>query len=79
MVLYREIKARGYDGGETRLKQFVRGLVPAVAPEPVVRFETEPGHQMQAGWATVGRGSDTQGVHSDAWVEPRGLCRVLRQ
>jgi transposase len=58
VVLYREIKARGYDGGETRLKQFVRGLVPAVAPEPVVRFETEPGHQMQADWATVGRGSD---------------------
>src|SRR2546423_7686171 len=57
VVLYREIKARGYDGGETRLKQFVRGLVPAVAPEPVVRFETEPGHQMQADWATVGRGS----------------------
>lgn len=58
VVLYREIKARGYDGGETRLKQFVRGLVPAAAPEPVVRFETEPGHQMQADWATVGRGSD---------------------
>jgi transposase len=58
VVLYREIKARGYEGGETRLKQFVRGLVPAVAPEPVVRFETAPGHQMQADWATVGRGSD---------------------
>ena len=36
----------------------MRGLVPAVAPEPVVRFETAPGHQMQADWATVGRGSD---------------------
>jgi transposase len=56
VVLYREIKARGYDGGETRLKQFVRGLVPAAPTEPVVRFETEPGHQMQADWATVGRG-----------------------
>jgi transposase len=58
VVLYREIKARGYDGGETRLKQFVRGLVPAAAPQPIVRFETEPGHQMQADWATVGRGGD---------------------
>src|SRR5215831_14187514 len=27
VVLYREIKARGYDGGETRVKQFVRGLL----------------------------------------------------
>lgn len=58
VVLFREIKARGYDGGETRLKQFVRGLVPAAAPEPVVRFETKPGQQMQADWATVGRGAD---------------------
>lgn len=57
-VLFREIKARGYGGGETRVKQFVRGLVPAPAPEPVVRFETEPGHQMQADWATMGHGGD---------------------
>lgn len=56
-VLFREIRERGYAGGETRVKQFVRGLVP-VAAEPVVRFETEPGHQMQADWASVGRGTD---------------------
>lgn len=57
-VLCREIRERGYAGGETRVKQFVRGLVPAVAAEPVVRFETEPGQQMQADWASVGRGGD---------------------
>lgn len=57
-VLFREIRLRGYDGGETRLKQFVRGLIPTTAPEPIVRFETEPGRQMQADWATVGRGSE---------------------
>jgi transposase len=57
-VLFREVCARGYGGGETRVKQFVRGLLPALAPEPVVRFETDPGHQMQADWATVGRGPD---------------------
>lgn len=56
-VLLREIQGRGYDGGYTRVKQFVRGLVPALPPEPVVRFETEPGRQMQADWATVGRGA----------------------
>ena len=58
-VLFREIKARGYTGGETRLKQFVRGLAPVPPSPPIVRFETEPGHQMQADWATVGRGADT--------------------
>jgi transposase len=58
VVLFREIKARGYEGGETRLKLFVRGLVPAPTSAPVVRFETEPGQQMQADWASVGRGAD---------------------
>jgi transposase len=57
-VLFREVRERGYEGGETRVKQFVRGLVPPAAPEPVVRFETEPGRQMQADWASVGRGGD---------------------
>lgn len=57
-VLFREIRARGYDGGETRVKVFVRGLKPAPVADPVVRFETEPGLQMQADWATVGRGGD---------------------
>ena len=57
-VLFREIKARGYSGGETRLKQSVGGLAPVPASPPIVRFETEPGHQMQADWSTVGRGAD---------------------
>jgi len=55
-VLFREIKERGYWGGDTRVKEFVRSLAPMPAPEPLVRFETEPGHQMQADWASVGRG-----------------------
>jgi len=62
VVLFREIKARGYDGGETRVKQFVRGLVSAPTPPPAVRFETEPGHQMQADWASVGCGADKLSV-----------------
>lgn len=75
-VLLREIRARGYDGGYTRLKIFVRGLRPAPKPDPVVRFETEPGHQMQVDWATVGRGADklkvfigTLGWSRTAYVE----------
>jgi transposase len=61
-VLFREIKERGYQGGETRVKQFVRTLVPAPVPEPIIRFETEPGEQMQADWATVGRGAERLSV-----------------
>jgi transposase len=40
------------------VRAFVSGLVPVPIPEPVVRFETEPGQQMQADWATVGNGRD---------------------
>ena len=61
-VLFREIKERGYRGGETRVKQFVRTLIPAPVAEPIIRFETEPGQQMQADWATVGRGADRLSV-----------------
>ena len=75
-VLFREIKERGYLGGDTRVKQFVRGLAPAPALEPLVRFETEPGHQMQADWASVGRGKGklsvfiaTLGFSRAAYVE----------
>ena len=57
-VLLREIQPRGYTGGISQLKIFVRGLVPVSAAEPVVRFETQPGQQMQADWATAGRGSE---------------------
>lgn len=62
VVLFREIRSRGYCGGETRLKQFVRGLAPVPAALPVVRFETEPGRQMQADWASVGRGDEKLSV-----------------
>jgi len=61
-VLFREIKERGYQGGETRVKQFVRTLIPEPVAEPIIRFETEPGQQMQADWATVGRGTDRLSV-----------------
>ncbi len=40
------------------MRQFLRRLISLPAPEPIVRFETEPGLQMQADWATVGRGAD---------------------
>ena len=54
-VLYRELQERGYEGGLTQVKAF---LVPhqRKAPEPVVRFETEPGRQMQADFTTIRRG-----------------------
>jgi transposase len=71
-VLFREIKERGYRGGETRVKQFVRTLLPEPVAEPIIRFETEPGQQMQADWATVGRGADRLSV----FIATLGWSRV---
>lgn len=47
--LLAECRAAGYTGGITQLREFVRGLRPV--PEPVVRYETVPGHQAQVDFA----------------------------
>lgn len=46
-VLLREIREHGYEGGYTQLKELVATLAPPAPPEPIVRFETEPGKQCQ--------------------------------
>jgi transposase len=49
--LFDEIRAAGYAGGYTQVKDYVREVRPRPAPEPVVRFETPPGHQAQVDFA----------------------------
>ena len=62
VVLFREIRQRGYRGGQTRVKDFVRSLRPPPQADPVVRFETEPGQQMQADWASIRGGKNRLSV-----------------
>jgi transposase len=57
VVLLREIRDLGYAGGLTQLKMFINPLK-RVEEEPVVRFETPPGVQMQADFTVVRRGRD---------------------
>ena len=57
-VLYREIKAMGYEGGSSMVRAYVRGLKPK-ADEPLTRFETEPGQQLQVDFTTIKRGRQT--------------------
>jgi transposase len=52
-VLFRELKALGYDGGLTTLKLHLIKLTPTPANEPLIRFETEPGRQMQVDFASI--------------------------
>src|SRR5208283_2834710 len=61
-VLLRELRALGYPGGVSILKDHLATLRPVAKPEPLIRFETEPGHQMQADFATIRRGKDRLAV-----------------
>jgi hypothetical protein len=61
-VLLRELRERGYTGGYTMLKALVAALKPKKAAAPIVRFETEPGEQMQVDWAVIRRGSNRLSV-----------------
>lgn len=55
-VLLREIVARGYTGKGSQLRAFMRGLRPSLPDDPVVRFETAPGEQMQVDWVEFRKG-----------------------
>ena len=55
-VLYREIVAQGYAGGASHLRAFMRTLKPVRPTEPLIRFETEAGAQMQVDWVEFRKG-----------------------
>ena len=55
-VLLREIRELGYEGGITQLKEYVRSIRPAVVEKPIVRFETDPGKQLQIDFVVLRRG-----------------------
>lgn len=90
-VLLREIQERGYKGGISQLKAFLRPLK-RVQSDPVVRFETPPGVQMQADFTVVRRGRDpllalvaTLGFSRASFVkftraeDASTLCAALRE
>lgn len=51
-VLFEEIRAMGYSGCITTVRNYTRTMKPAARPDPVVRFETDPGQQMQVDWGS---------------------------
>ena len=61
-VLLGELRAQGYTGGITILREHLAALRPVLPVEPGVRFETEPGRQMQVDWAVIRRGADPLSV-----------------
>ena len=55
-VLLREIVALGYTGSHSQLRAYMHGLKPTLPVDPVVRFETAPGEQMQVDWVEFRKG-----------------------
>jgi transposase len=55
--LLEELKAAGYTRGISQVKDYVSQVRPQPAPEPLVRFETEPGHQAQVDSRPTAHGS----------------------
>jgi transposase len=74
-VVLRELRERGYTGGYAMLKALAASLKPKEAAAPIVRFETEPGEQMQVDWAVIRRGGNRLSVFV-ATLEPGLLRRV---
>jgi transposase len=56
-VLHREISERGYQGGLSQLRAFMRTLRPAPPAEPELRFETAMGEQLQVDWVELRKGA----------------------
>jgi len=54
-VLFREIQAKGFTGKEGILKNYIRPFKPQ-QNDPVKRFETAPGQQLQIDFTTIRRG-----------------------
>lgn len=50
MVILREIQAKGYTGSLTILRDYIRPKRALRAGKATVRFETEPGNQLQSDW-----------------------------
>jgi len=73
VVIMREIKEQGYDGGITRLREHLVQLRGSKVLPDVIRFETEPGKQMQVDWGQMRGGKNP--VH--AFVAVLGYSRAL--
>jgi len=53
VVILREIQAEGYSGGYTTLREYIQPKRALRSGKATVRFETEPGEQLQTDWGEI--------------------------
>ncbi len=73
VVLFREIQELGYTGGLSLLRQYLYQYRGKPEAQPVVRFETPAGQQMQVDWGQMRGGKEP--LH--AFVAVLGFSRAL--
>ncbi len=71
-VLLREIREQGYEGSLTQLKVYAASIRPMKKEEPLIRFETDPGQQMQVDFVVFKR----CGERLSAFVATLGYSRM---
>lgn len=67
VVLLRELRQLGYDGGKSILKDYVQGFRRQRQPDATVRFETKPGEQAQVDFGKL-RYKTPDGKSDLIWV-----------
>ena len=67
VVLHRELKALGYNGGYSILKSYVSPRRRRQQPDATMRFETAPGEQAQIDWGSLAYLDDSGRKHR-IWV-----------
>lgn len=78
MVLLREIRELGYEGGYSILKDYVHPRRRPRQPKATMRFETGPGEQAQVDWGVVSyKGEDGRKHRMWAFVMVLGFSRAI--
>ncbi|PWK16141.1 IS21 family transposase [Tumebacillus permanentifrigoris] len=77
VVILDEIRAAGYTGGITILRDFMRPLRPQVSSNATVRFETQPGQQAQVDWGEFRVDWNGKKKRLYAFVMVLGYSRML--
>jgi transposase len=49
--VHEELRENGFDGGQSIVRDYLRKIRPRQKKQPVVRYETPPGHQGQMDWS----------------------------